>query len=688
MTTRGDKLDIHSPAFMERLLAVRLGLGQRLANEAPELSDKALDRRVQARLRDIVIGWMAEQNGAAVPSETVLGDVHERMMRLELRRQNDGQVVLAPCPDAIRGQGAHYTPPSVVRYMIHHSVGQWLSGQHSVDALRQFRLIDPACGSGVFLIAAAEALVEAYMECAELHRSFQPQDGKPAVPTPALKAAVVQRHIFGVDLDPAALDVARQRLCLWASAVDLDLSTNLRWGNTLVPPDALPPVFDDPAARDRIRPWDPVGGEGFADILANGGFDVVVGNPPYVSGEYIDPVEAEATAQHLDLAQAGQRDRFKLFYERTIRDLLGPNGIHAFIVPDALLARDEHRDLRQWLAQHLTLQRICHVGPVFTRKDDHATGRVEARKPLGVSAVVTIGRRGTTGRSTATAVQIDAWRDGSAAETRTLPLDSLVPADGSSWTIHAPVRWFGPDGMRRTMAKVGATIGTLLTAGPMGITRGEELGKRSLPVIGHGDLHRHRPIIVGSDVQRHRLRPPRHAAPAANISKNPAFYAGPKVLCVKTGASIVAATCLSDDPVLQSVYTLHLSPAARRFMDEDALVGVLCSAWVTAWTWYSWTSGKKLQPQITIGNVRVVPFPAHPDPDTLARIGAAVREIRDRLDRCDGGRAAADPQVAHMEREVDEAVGRLYGLALEDHLDVITPALAALPPSQRPRWFA
>ncbi len=613
---------------------------------------------------------------------SLLGTLYEQMLGLPLHRDAQNRVHHQQDRSASRTHGVTYTPTAVARYMVEHTVGAVLR-RNPIDAswadpsVSPLRIIDPACGAGVFLLAAFDHLQAAYLAHADrFHpaaraRLFVWSDQR-AHPTRTLNEHIVRHHLFGMDRDDAALQVARHTLSLRVAA-DIPKSTAAAQCSAL---------HDNLLCCDTLLPSDAHTARFISD-----GFQVCIGNPPYVFGEWIDAHALAKYAEHLSLAGSGQPDLFKLFYERSIRDLLRPDGLHAFVVPDALLARDDHRNLRSWLTHHLDMLRICHPGRVFERISLDAAGRMKSPQLLGVSSVITIGQRTSASTQAQPVVVIDEWRHGEACQGHTLAQSAITTTDGAPWAVHAPPGWFGHRGLRQTMRSAGSTLAGLLKEGVCGITRGEERGKRSLAVADGCPVGTQTPVLVGSDIRRHHCGPASRLAQPGTIAKRPALYAGPKILVVKTGAAVVAATSLDDTPVLQSIYCLHLSEPAQACWDEDAVVGVLCSAWVTAWTWYSWTSGKKQQPQLTLGNVKAIPLPADPDAAKLRTISKAVQTLCTQLtDPC----SDAETQqriLQQTEWALDTAVGELYGLQLDRWLDVLRPALSRLPRSQRPRWF-
>jgi len=516
--------------------------------------------------------------------------------------------------DLRRARGVHYTPAPVARYLAEIALRPWLEAR--APSRRQLQVLDPACGDGA-LLEAARCVFSDWREARSSSDS-------------------TTLRLVGIDVTEDAVRSTRRRL---ESEALRGVTWDLAVGDALASPSL---------------PGEP--------------FDVVVGNPPYVFGEHLVSLDRPALAERYELGRRGQPDLFKLFYERTL-GILAPNGRHAFLVPDALLARDEHADLRRLLARRLRVDRICQVGRVF-------------RSAAGVSSVVVGGARAAGNDQ----VTIDRWDGERATRSHSLNRPWLIPSDGSPWSIDAPAKWFGPSGLRRRLEAPGVVLAHLLAPGPRGLTRGEELGKARLAKVAETPIWAGSerdagctPIYAGENVHRHWLAAPSRATDRAAVAKNPDYYAGPKILFVKTGAGPVASTCRDDLPVLQSVYTLHLADPIRERIDEDAVVAVLCSALLATYCWHTWTFGKRLQPQFTLGNLRRLPLP------NLATLAAASGDLACRVRRIRGG-IAEGIDVGPIERELDARVAQLYGLELAEWDPLMATALSKLPSSQRSRW--
>ena len=198
-------------------------------------------------------------------------------------------------------------------------------------------MLDPACGSGSFLIAAFDVLNDWLKENDPELR----EDSR-------RKQHILRENLYGVDKDPQA--VAVTRLNLWLRAVDrrarLPDIPNIREGDSLV---------------DEVFDWP---GE-FPDVFAGGGFDVVIGNPPYVRQESLS-AEFKEYARAKYRSYTGRADLYVCFYERA-HELLRPGGHFGFVSSNKFMRAAYGKGLREYLLEVANLEEIIDFGrlPVF-----------------------------------------------------------------------------------------------------------------------------------------------------------------------------------------------------------------------------------------------------------------------------------------------------------------------------------
>jgi len=241
--------------------------------------------------------------------------------------------------------------------------------------LGRIRIVDPACGSGAFLIQALNRLVEEYRwlvaeeERITGERRLFDQD--------SIIRSILSHNIYGVDINQESVEITKLALWLHTAAPGkplCSLDNNIRCGNSLVGRDFAAfydrrheTLFDsaDANERERINAFD--WNAAFPDVFSHGGFDCVIGNPPYIKLQHFRRAQ-EDTASYLAEAkntdgtplyastQSGNFDMYLPFIEKGVR-LLKPEGHMGYIAPNVWMVNEYGRPLRQLVRQNRSLDR-------------------------------------------------------------------------------------------------------------------------------------------------------------------------------------------------------------------------------------------------------------------------------------------------------------------------------------------
>jgi hypothetical protein len=279
--------------------------------------------------------------------------------------------------------GAYYTPRPVVSFMCREALKGYLAGRiaappetlaglvdwHDATKLRKgqaekvlaalddLKAVDPACGSGAYLLGLLHELIEVYQA---VYRDRRPGDARSLYD---LNLRIIRRSIYGVDIDASAADIARLRL--WLSlAVEAaapmalpNLDSQIAAGDALLAPN---PEFPGCGAGETPAPHDAVDWPiRFAEAFAagRGGFDVVLANPPYVRKENIDKHAKPRLRKLYQEAVTGQSDLFCCFYARGMQ-LLRLGGMHVFICSNSWLDSGYGAALQRFLLRSAHVQAI------------------------------------------------------------------------------------------------------------------------------------------------------------------------------------------------------------------------------------------------------------------------------------------------------------------------------------------
>lgn len=281
--------------------------------------------------------------------------------------------------------GVYYTPEWVVEKIVAETLGQrladiqaecgWQQGkQPTLDSLnkywnhiRRIKIVDPACGSGAFLITALRHLRDEYRRVQDLRRLLDPEFKLPD--EGELVEDVLSNNIYGVDINPASLEITKLALWLHTARPNQPLSAldrHIRDGNSLID-DSFYIKHDleqyAAEARERINAFN--WREAFPEVFEQGGFDVVIGNPPYVKLQNfrkVYPDMAEYLRQgrlgrsYYESTQSGNFDLYLPFIEKGI-SLLSDEGRMGFIAQSLWLVNEYGDGLRKLVHRMRALDR-------------------------------------------------------------------------------------------------------------------------------------------------------------------------------------------------------------------------------------------------------------------------------------------------------------------------------------------
>jgi len=200
--------------------------------------------------------------------------------------------------------------------------------------LLQLAILDPACGSGAFLNQALDFLIKEHQYIDELQTKLL---GGGFV-FPNIENTVLENNIFGVDLNEESVEIAKLSLWLRTAQPRRKLNTlnnNIKCGNSLINSKAV--------AGDKAFNWQ----EEFPEIFAKGGFDVVIGNPPYVRQELIKPFK-EYLSENYTTYQSSA-DLYVYFIELSVDKLISQRGIYSIIVANKWMRANYGFPIRRWL---------------------------------------------------------------------------------------------------------------------------------------------------------------------------------------------------------------------------------------------------------------------------------------------------------------------------------------------------
>lgn len=330
-------------------------------------------------------------------NENILGHIFEQSISdiEDLKKELNGEE-FDKKKEKRKKDGIFYTPKYITKYIVENSIKNWLDDKRKElgedklpeltekdfeikysskksneriysknykkhiefwtkyrEAVKNIKIVDPACGSGAFLITAFEYLLN-YNNY--LNDKIFDLTGTKDLFSDTTKE-ILQNNIFGVDLNKESVEITK--LSLWLKTADKNktlasLENNIKCGNSL--------IDDAEIAGELAFDWE----KEFLQVFKNGGFDVVVGNPPYVLCQPSN-TEEKILKFYNNFEVANYKiDLYHLFFEKGIK-ILNPKGYLGFITPNTYLTNKYTVNLRKLILEKTSINTIIKYNEiVFT----------------------------------------------------------------------------------------------------------------------------------------------------------------------------------------------------------------------------------------------------------------------------------------------------------------------------------
>jgi type I restriction-modification system DNA methylase subunit len=365
--------------------------------EAPDRTTPNLtvdDKVFKLILQSLYFTYGSPYHFGVMPVE-ILGTVYERFLGKVIRLTEGHQAKIEEKPEVRKAGGVYYTPAYIVDYIVKNTVGKKIEGQSPAQLTGgkdnpPLRVLDMACGSGSFLLGAYQCFLD---HCLKWYIEHKPETQKKAVYkdprngqwrlTIEEKKRLLTTHIFGVDIDSQAVEVSKLSLLLKVLEGETDqsvgrqmqlfhertlpnLADNIKCGNSILGSDYfMDKLISDPNELKRLNPFD--WKKSFPKAMEAGGFDCIIGNPPYVRQESLSS-EFKEYAQKEFTSYAGTADLYIYFIEKS-HALLKENGLFGMICSNKFMRANYGKALRSFLATRATIVQIVDFGelPVFEK---------------------------------------------------------------------------------------------------------------------------------------------------------------------------------------------------------------------------------------------------------------------------------------------------------------------------------
>jgi len=337
-----------------------------------------LDSKV---LKDILKGLyypICPYEFSIIPVE-LLGQVYEQFLGKEICLSEKGKVTVVEKPLVKKAGGVFYTPAYIVEKIVKDTIGGYLKGKTPRQA-NELKIIDPACGSGSFLIGAYDFLLnwhlDWYLNNKEKAKDkiIKTRDDHYVLAT-SEKKRILLNNIYGVDIDAQAVETTKlslylkvlegesnesvqKQLSLFNERALPDIGDNIKCGNTLVRND-IDLTSVDLETKYKINPFQ--FDIEFKSIFKRKkkGFDVIIGNPPYLRVQGLNEFHGNEIAYYSEKYKSAVKryDMYLLFIERSF-DLLNSTGELGFICPHKFTIADSGSGLRNFLIEKSAISKM------------------------------------------------------------------------------------------------------------------------------------------------------------------------------------------------------------------------------------------------------------------------------------------------------------------------------------------
>ncbi len=615
------------------------------------------DEKVFSDICKELSGSESPYNFAEIPI-AILGSIYERFLG-KVVSVSEKRAKVIEKPEVRKAGGVYYTPEYIVRYIVAETVGKLIEGK-TPDEISNMAFADIACGSGSFLIEVYDCLIK-YHERYYAEHPDKIKKGDTDTRNGELKLSLKKRreillnNIFGCDIDYQAIEVTELSLYLKlledATTNDAyqfsllkekilpDLSRNIICGNALIETDILGNSLFEPEAERKLNPMNFE--DAFPRMMKRGGFDAIVGNPPYVRAALIDEPAKAYLSKRYDVA-VGQFDSYAVFIDRAL-SLIKAKGYLGYIVPRFLMFNVDSQKLREKLLS-LHVEKIVEAGKAFKNVDTEA-------------CILTVKKESVDGYK----IQIY-QRDNEKFSF----VQSIYPKVFKT----LPNKIFN---VRLTQPSF-RVLQKILRAGiclkeVARIKRGMEIGKSIIRNTKSGV-----PVLIGEDTNRYHIAyqgtvaPPNHS----EVKRLSNEHKSEKILIRRVAPTLIAAL---DNK--QFLFTKNLYSVISEEVSMKYLMALINSK-VLRFFFRSYFTTKKedIFPEIQVYQLEQLPIPmldlSKPSEKAVyERIVKLVEQMMSVKERYAAAKSEQEQLrlerlATGLDRQIDEAVYALYGLTEED----------------------
>ena len=676
---------------------------------------------------------------SVLPSD-ILGHVYEQFLGKVIRLTPGHRAVVEEKPEVKKAGGVYYTPTYIVDYIVKNTLGKKLeeieekfsltnrhpdppkAGKEShhkpsvdfneinkaIKAASKIKVLDPACGSGSFLIGAYQYLLNWHLKMYSVEISFmkspaaqnsiyQTKENEYRLTT-AEKKRILLNNIYGVDIDSQAVEVTKlslllkvlegeteesltTQLSMFRERALPDLSSNIKCGNSLIGPDFYEQTELDLDEEEHYRinvfDWN----EEFKEIMNNGGFDCVIGNPPYVFGRDWNSLNITSDEKRYFHNRYSispyQLDMFSLFMEK-VNKLTMSGGFVGQIVPNVWLSNTYSSVTRKFiLANTHKLNLVFTTNKVFPKLTVDTiiyTYKLQKHSPTFINVIQLDPERSIKVFS----LEADEYANGEKPISLKIGgkvnsvLNKLLDSEIKLNNICKITRGIHP------YRKGGY--------GKSAFGNGYQVQKDIDERPYHSQVHKsgYRPFVYGKDLKRFSKIQIREYVKYGDWlaePRNPDFFRGERIYSRKILGKHLIVTLVNDDSIAdQQVYITK--PFEQRENLVAALTAVLGSKLISFFIRYYYDEVDDAFPQIKVSQLKTIPLP-----QTFVELkNNSFTKAKELIDKSillnEQNHSAKTPQekknlerqIAALDKQIDQLVYELYGLT-EDEIKIVEESM-------------
>ncbi|MFA5293035.1 MAG: TaqI-like C-terminal specificity domain-containing protein [Phycisphaerae bacterium] len=629
---------------------------------------------------------------SVMPAE-ILGNVYEQFLGKVIRLTASHQAKVEEKPEVKKAGGVYYTPSYIVDYIVKNTVGKLCEGK-TPKQIEKIKILDPACGSGSFLIGAYQYLLDWHRDwyvgedtmrlprCARndasssrrrLNKSVYQGKGGQWFLTIEEKKRILLNNIFGVDIDSQATEVTKlslllkvlenetqESLRLFHERALPDLGDNIKCGNSLIGPDfyqnqQMTFGFDEEQQR-KINAFD--WQKEFAPIFKQGGFDAVIGNPPYIQlsmSAYYDE-DVNQYLSHNYSSSMGRLNTYGFFIEKALRILVGKDGLLSFIVPNTILTQEYYQSLRQQILQYQLNNITTYNFPVFQR--------------AVVETTVFVIKKHSQNKNVVNIVECD--NKSMSYQMRKIQQKTFLKSHNNAFLVKVDLRDLA---FKEKLDKVGLQLGNICNlnqAIALKYDRSKSLFKKNA-----GSNYKR--VLDGRNIQRYTLEwdGTYLAYNTKNIhscKRTDIFEADGKILFRRVGSSLIATY---DDAKFYALNTLVvITPFVQTKDSLKYILGILNSRLMNYYYVKHLKSTKKIFSEIQARQISQIPICvidfSRPDEvkkhDKMVSLVEEMLELHKKINtiKNPNEKTRVQRQIDSTDERIDQLVYELYGLTDEE----------------------